>query len=123
MQPDSLAYLIYTSGSTGKPKGVAVPHGALLNFMEAVREAGVLRAGETLAAVTTFSFDIAALELFGPLLSGGRTVVVSRAEAADGERLAKRLAESDARTLQATPTTWRLLLEAGWRPATGFRAL
>ena len=67
-----------------------------------------------LLAVTTLSFDIAALELFLPLAVGSRLVMVSRETASDGNSLLERLAGSGATVMQATPATWRLLLEAGW---------
>jgi amino acid adenylation domain-containing protein len=117
------AYVIYTSGSTGRPKGVAVPHAALLNFLRSMRRRPGLAATDVLAAVTTVSFDIAALELYLPLMAGARIELVSRATAADGTALAGLLASSGATLLQATPTTWRMLLDAGWPGRPGFRAL
>jgi amino acid adenylation domain-containing protein len=117
------AYVIYTSGSTGRPKGVAVSHGALLNFLWSMRQRPGLAADDVLAAVTTVSFDIAALELYLPLTMGARIELVSRHVAADGHALAKLLASTHATTLQATPTTWRLLLRAGWSGGAAFRAL
>ena len=71
-RPQDTAYVIYTSGSTGRPKGVAVPHGALLNFLCSMQETPGLTAEDVLAAVTTMSFDIAALELYLPLMVGAR---------------------------------------------------
>uniref|UniRef100_UPI000650E185 AMP-binding protein n=1 Tax=Crocosphaera watsonii TaxID=263511 RepID=UPI000650E185 len=65
---DNLAYTIYTSGSTGKPKGVQIPHSALSNFLFSMKEEPGLSSKDTLLAVTTYSFDIAALELFLPLV-------------------------------------------------------
>jgi non-ribosomal peptide synthetase component F len=121
--PQDTAYVIYTSGSTGKPKGVAVPHGALLNFLYSMQETPGLTAEDVLAAVTTVSFDIAALELYLPLMVGARIELVSRATAADGPALAQPLIASGASVLQATPATWRMLLEAGWSGRPGFRAL
>ncbi|MFC4149886.1 amino acid adenylation domain-containing protein [Micromonospora mangrovi] len=118
--PDDLAYVLHTSGSTGVPKGVAVPHRALGNLLATLAERPGLGPDTVLAAVTTLSFDIAALELFGPLTVGGRVDVVPRPVAADGPRLAAHLADVGATVLQATPTTWRLLLAAGWRPDPGF---
>ena len=112
--PLDLAYVIYTSGSTGKPKGVAVPHAAVVNFLGSMRREPGLATGETLLAVTTLSFDIAALELLLPLSVGARVVIAGRDDAADGARLLDLLATSRAEILQATPATWRLLLEAGW---------
>lgn len=70
---------------------------------------------DILLAVTTLSFDIALLELFLPLTVGARVVVASRAVVLDGARLAAQLAEAGATVMQATPTTWQLLLAAGWQ--------
>ena len=111
----SLAYVLYTSGSTGKPKGVQIPHRAVVNFLTSMRRKPGLRADDVLVAVTTLSFDIAGLELFLPLTTGARVVIASREVAFDGERLAALMESSRATVLQATPATWRLLLEAGWQ--------
>jgi amino acid adenylation domain-containing protein len=111
--PAWLAYILYTSGSTGRPKGVQIAHGALVNFLESMRERPGLGAADRLLAVTSLSFDIAGLELYLPLLAGAEVEIAGRALAADGPRLLARLAA--ATVLQATPSTWRLLLDAGWR--------
>ncbi|HEY0532500.1 MAG TPA: amino acid adenylation domain-containing protein [Actinoplanes sp.] len=120
---DAVAYVIYTSGSTGRPKGVAVSHRAFANFIESMRERPGLPDGVVLPAVTTVSFDIAGLELFLPLTVGGRVVVARPPEAADPRQLAALLTSTGARVMQATPITWRLLLETGWAPPTGFTVL
>jgi amino acid adenylation domain-containing protein len=112
--PENLAYVIYTSGSTGRPKGVQVPHAALANFLLSMQERPGFGADDVLVAVTTLSFDIAGLEIFLPLVSGGRVVVAPRAVGTDGARLASLLEASGATVLQATPITWKLLLQAGW---------
>ncbi|MBW8765735.1 MAG: amino acid adenylation domain-containing protein, partial [Geodermatophilales bacterium] len=121
--PRNVAYVIYTSGSTGRPKGVQVPHGALANFLAAMAETPGLAADDRLLAVTSLSFDIAGLELYLPLMLGGRVVLASREEAADGRRLQALIAGSGATVLQATPATWRLLLESGWQGGEGLKAL
>ncbi len=109
-----LAYVIYTSGSTGRPKGVAVEHQALVNFLVAmIRDTG-FTADDTMLAVTTLSFDIAALELFLPLLVGGRVEIATRDSASDGHRLAGLLHSSGATMMQATPATWQMLFDVGW---------
>ena len=80
---ENLAYVIYTSGSTGRPKGVQIEHGSLVNFLWSMREEPGFTEDDVLAAVTTLSFDIAGLEIYLPLITGGRVVVVSAAEAAE----------------------------------------
>jgi amino acid adenylation domain-containing protein len=115
----NLAYVIYTSGSTGRPKGVQVTHGALAHLLEAMRGLLGMSQRDALLAVTTLSFDIAALEIFLPLIAGARVELIDRDVAADGARLADRLDDRGITFLQATPATWRMLLESGWlgRPA------
>jgi amino acid adenylation domain-containing protein/non-ribosomal peptide synthase protein (TIGR01720 family) len=117
------AYVLYTSGSTGRPKGVQVCHGSLANFLWSMRERPGFVPGQRLLAVTSLSFDIAGLELYLPLVSGGTLVLAGREASRDGGRLAALLDEQKIDVLQATPGAWRLLLEAGWRGREGLTAL
>lgn len=122
-QPDDPAYTIYTSGSTGKPKGVVVPHRGVANFLASMAEAPGLGANDVLVAVTTLSFDIAVLELQLPLATGAVVVIAGREEATSGTALSDLLVRHGATVLQATPATWTMLLESGWVPGPGFKAL
>jgi len=117
------SYAIYTSGSTGKPKGVVVPHYAVVNLLNAVRKNQGLTNQDVLLAVTTLSFDIAALEIFLPLTTGAKLVLASREVAADGVRLSDKLTDCGATIMQATPSTWRMLFEAGWKGSNHFKIL
>ena len=118
-----IAYVIYTSGSTGKPKGVEIEHRAFVNFiLSMLREPGI-DADDRLLAVTTISFDIAGLELFGPLTAGGCVILADRETALDGQRLAALIETSGATMMQATPASWRLLLEGGRWKSTGLKIL
>jgi amino acid adenylation domain-containing protein len=121
--PEDLAYVIYTSGSTGKPKGVQVRHAAVVNFLESMRREPGLTPRDVVPALTTLSFDIAALELFLPLVVGARVEIVDRQTASNGEALAALLERSAATVVQATPATWRMLLNAGWKGAKGLKML
>jgi amino acid adenylation domain-containing protein len=112
--PDDLAYVIYTSGSTGRPKGVEVHHRGVVNFLASMQREPGLTAEDVLLSVTTMSFDIAVLEVFLPLTVGARVVLVPPEVAADGLRLETALTQSRATVMQATPTTWQILLEARW---------
>jgi amino acid adenylation domain-containing protein len=112
--PDDLAYVLYTSGSTGKPKGVEISHRALTNFLCSMRTTPGCSGADRLLAVTTLSFDIAGLEIYLPLISGGKVELASRQEAADGRLLKERLREYRPTLMQATPATWRMLIAAGW---------
>ncbi|MGA3322977.1 MAG: amino acid adenylation domain-containing protein [Terriglobia bacterium] len=109
-----LAYVIYTSGSTGKPKGVEICHRAVVNFLNSMRQVPGMEAQDTLLSVTSPSFDIFGLELWLPLTSGAKVVIVSQDVAMDGSQLAKVMAARGVTVMQATPSTWRVLLEAGW---------
>jgi amino acid adenylation domain-containing protein len=109
-----LAYVIYTSGSTGRPKGVMVPHRGVANFLESMRREPGMTAGDVLVAVTSLSFDIAVLELLLPLVSGARVAVATREQALDPGKLTALLRESNATAMQATPATWRMLVQSGW---------
>jgi amino acid adenylation domain-containing protein len=110
----NLAYVIYTSGSTGRPKGVQVTHAALANFLMSMAQVLGPSAQDTLLAVTTLSFDIAGLELYLPLIQGGTVRLASRGDAQDAARLRALLDDPAVTYLQATPATWRMLLDAGW---------
>ncbi|HEX3528690.1 MAG TPA: non-ribosomal peptide synthetase, partial [Thermoanaerobaculia bacterium] len=112
--PGNIAYVIYTSGSTGWPKGVQIVHRGLANFHLAMSRRLGFTAGDALLAVATLSFDMSALDLYLPLVVGGRVVIASREVASDGERLAAVLMRPEITALQATPATWRMLLAAGW---------
>ena len=112
--PNDPAYVIYTSGSTGTPKGVLVPHRAVVNFLASVREAPGMTPDDVLLAVTTLSFDIAVLELYLPLTVGAKVVIASRDVASDGAALLASVRANGVTIMQATPSTWRLLLAAGW---------
>ncbi|GHD21908.1 hypothetical protein GCM10016234_35680 [Tianweitania populi] len=117
------AYIIFTSGSTGIPKGVEVPHRALTNFLRSMAKEPGFGPQDSIVALTTISFDIAALELYLPLICGGTVVIADRSEVTDGFALVDRIKASGARVLQATPTLWRMLLEAGFEPDASMRML
>ena len=119
----SPAYIIYTSGSTGQPKGVQISHRAVVNFLTAMSRQPGLNHDDVLLAVTSLSFDIAGLELYLPLITGARLVLASREETMDGALLLKKLLQSGATAMQATPTTWRLLVAAGWQGPAPFKVL
>ena len=112
--PQDLMYVIYTSGSTGKPKGVMIVHQTVGNFLHAMHKELSLTHQDIFLALTSISFDIAVLELFGPLLVGGCVYLVSRDTAMDGKALIQALQKSKASFMQATPVTWQLLLESDW---------
>ena len=119
----NLAYSIYTSGSTGKPKGVMIEHRSVVNLLLSMQKEPGFTEHDVLLAVTTVSFDIAALELFLPLITGAKVVMARKDEVVDGRLLLKLIERSGVTTLQATPGTWKLLIDAGWRSTPRLRML
>ena len=120
---EDLAYVLYTSGSTGTPKGVQIQHGALVNFLISMQREPGITAADTMLAITTLSFDIAGLELFLPLTSGARVVIASSQTARDASQLAELMKRSETTIMQATPATWRMLLDSGWKGNPGLKIL
>jgi amino acid adenylation domain-containing protein len=118
-----LAYVIYTSGSTGLPKGVEIGHRALTNLLVSMAARPGLHEDDVLLAITTVAFDIAALELFLPLTVGARVVIARDDELSDGFALLSRMRSRGVTVMQATPATWLLLLEAGFRSHPGLKML
>ncbi|GII85369.1 non-ribosomal peptide synthetase [Sphaerisporangium siamense] len=114
--PDDTAYVLYTSGSTGRPKGVVVPHRALTNFLLAMRVLVGSQPSDVWLALTSLSFDISALELYLPLVTGGRVVVAGAETARDGAALARLIAGTGVTHVQATPSGWRVLLAGDLPP-------
>jgi aspartate racemase len=119
----NLAYTIYTSGSTGRPKGVMIEHRSAVNFLSSMQKEPGFNENDVLLAVTTVSFDIAAMELFLPLITGGRIVMARKDEVIDGHLLLKLIERSGVTTLQATPATWKLLIDSGWTSTHHLRML
>ncbi|MCM1965333.1 amino acid adenylation domain-containing protein [Streptomyces sp. G1] len=111
--PDDVAYVLYTSGSTGRPKGVSVGHRALVNLLTSF--ADQLGSGPQHAwlGLTSLSFDISALELYLPLITGGRLVLAPDGLAVDGPGLLALIAAEGVTHVQATPSGWRVMLTAG----------
>ncbi|MGF0539397.1 amino acid adenylation domain-containing protein [Agrobacterium sp. ES01] len=120
---ETTAYVIFTSGSTGAPKGVAISHRALTNFLQSIAREPGFTTDDILVAVTTISFDIAGLELYLPLISGGSVVIADRAQVEDGFGLVRLIKESGATIVQATPTLWQMLVEAGLDGTTNLKKL
>lgn len=119
----STAYIMYTSGSTGKPKGVSVSHKNFVNFLSSMAIEPGINASDRLLSITTISFDIAGLELFLPLLVGATLVITDDNTAKDGRLLNDLLVKEHISILQATPTTWQMLLDTGLNTRLPIKAL
>ncbi len=113
--PLDTAYVIFTSGSTGRPKGVQIPQGAVENFICAMARSPGYSENDLLLAITTISFDISVLELFLPLSVGGAVIVASAEQAREPKMLEQFVAEFDVTVMQATPATWQMLFDGGWK--------
>lgn len=111
---EDLIYILYTSGSTGQPKGVQIKHHNVVNFLYSMQKQPGLIREDKLLAVTTISFDIAGLELWLPLITGAQIVLADAATAKDGNALLDIIKKDKITVMQATPYTWRIMLEAGW---------
>jgi amino acid adenylation domain-containing protein len=120
VDPEQRAYVIYTSGSTGRPKGVEVTHRSVANLISHMRERPGLSERDVVANLTTPAFDLSVPDWYLPLTTGARLVIVPREATLDGVELADWLARSGATFVQATPTTWQVLIDASW---TGSAAL
>ncbi|MEV0533674.1 amino acid adenylation domain-containing protein [Kitasatospora sp. NPDC050463] len=113
LRPDHPAYVIYTSGSTGRPKGVLVGHEALANLLAGMAGLFGLGPGDRMAAVTTMSFDIAAVEVYLPLVSGATVVLATREQVLDPAAMRELWVSSGVTVMQGTPTLWQGLVAEG----------
>lgn len=116
-----VSYVLFTSGSTGKPKGVEVTHQSLVNLICTVRKRPAMTADDAVLAVTTISFDVATGELLVPLSVGARVIIASADDVTDGRRLREQMEKHKVTAITATPGTFRLLGEAGWRSHGGLK--
>jgi amino acid adenylation domain-containing protein len=123
VDPDDIVYILYTSGSTGKPKGVPITHRNLVNFLYSMAKEPGIKANDRLLSVTTISFDIAGLELYLPLIKGATLVLADSETTKDGRLLLELLKKEKISFLQATPTTWTMLLDSGWSRPLPIKAL
>ncbi|AKJ29422.1 non-ribosomal peptide synthetase [Caldimonas brevitalea] len=121
--PAALAYVMYTSGSTGKPKGVMISHRALTNFLLSMRHTFTFGPQDRLLAVTTYSFDIAGLELYLPLISGAHCIICDSDTTKDAQRLKQLIEQVKPTLMQATPLTWSMLFRVGWHAPAGMKIL
>ncbi len=107
--PSDLAYLIYTSGTTGQPKAVQVEHGHLAHTLRAAQEAFEFSAGDRMPCLAAFTFDIFLLELLGPLLAGGTSVLFPLKPTLEIAPLVEELRQST--LLHAVPALMREVTE------------
>jgi amino acid adenylation domain-containing protein len=120
---DNLAYIIYTSGSTGQPKGVMVQHSALVNFLWSMHARPGINKDDVLLSVTSISFDIVALELFLPLITGATVVIAGKEITSNPIFIGQAIKKHQVSMMQATPATWQIFVDSGWSGNPGLKAL
>ena len=121
--PTDNAYLIYTSGSTGLPKGVQITHRNVINLAQHVIRTIPITADDMALATTSLSFDVAVAELYLPLMVGGQVAIAPQEAVADALALSEWLHRNQATIMQATPSRWQMLLDAGWQGKPGLKLL
>lgn len=120
---DATAYVLFTSGSTGVPKGVEIGHRALTNLLSDVVRRLEIGASDIAMASSAVTFDVSATEIYAPLIAGGRLVLCETDEVRTGVELVAHARQAGATVLQATPTLWSMLLEAGFASWPGLRMI
>ena len=120
---EASAYVLFTSGSTGTPKGVEIGHRALTNTLMAMSRLWEIEADDVVIASSAATFDASLPELFIPLLAGARVVMADSETVRTGFELVALADRSGATVLQATPTLWRMLLEAGFASRPGLKMM
>ncbi|TQF72919.1 non-ribosomal peptide synthetase/type I polyketide synthase [Pseudoalteromonas luteoviolacea] len=121
--PQQRAYVIYTSGSSGRPKGVEIRHDALANFLQSMARMPRVQSADRMLAVTTVAFDIAALELYLPLVCGAFVYIADDVVCSDPLAITELLDTEQITIMQATPTLWRMLLKASASSVAGLKLL
>ena len=111
---NNIAYILYTSGSTGMPKCVEIQQNCLHNFLLSMQKEPGITAADTMLSITTITFDIAELGIYLPLISGASLHIVDMEVARDGRKLLEVIKKENISIVQATPFTWRMMLEFGW---------
>ncbi|HEX2093501.1 MAG TPA: non-ribosomal peptide synthetase, partial [Longimicrobiaceae bacterium] len=119
---EAVAYLMYTSGSTGAPKGVMVPHRAITQLVLSNGYAD-LRADDRVALASNPAFDAATMEVWGPLLNGGRVVVVGASVLLDPQAMRALLEGQGVTMLLATPVLFNQYAQAIPEALAGVRYL
>ncbi|MEM1121306.1 MAG: amino acid adenylation domain-containing protein, partial [Bacteroidota bacterium] len=120
---EDLAYIIYTSGSTGKPKGIAIPHYAVIDHHLAIIDKFKIKETDKILAVASIAFDPSVQDFFLPLIIGAQVIIADKVAVKDGFALRDLMAQSQPTLMQATPSTWQMLILAGWKGNTDLRAL
>jgi amino acid adenylation domain-containing protein len=108
-------YILFTSGSTGRPKGVPVLQRSTVNLINSFSKLLKVSSKDIVLTVTTIAFDIAELDIYLALLNGAKLVIASRETSMNMELLMEKFETSNPTIFQATPVTYKMLIQAGWK--------
>ncbi|MCF8246999.1 MAG: amino acid adenylation domain-containing protein [Saprospiraceae bacterium] len=117
------AYVIYTSGSTGKPKGVVISHANAINTLFAINKQLEMNELDTVFSVSSMAFDMSIPDYFLTMITGATLVLAGEETKKDGFALREEIETYRPTVMQATPTTWKILLMSGWKGDTNLRAI
>ena len=117
------AYVIYTSGSTGTPKGVAISHANAINTLFAINKQLKMNELDKVFSVSSMAFDMSIPDYFLALMTGATLILAGEETKKDGFALRDALEKHRPTVMQATPTTWKILLLAGWDGDKNLRAI
>jgi amino acid adenylation domain-containing protein len=123
LSPEDPAYIIYTSGSTGKPKGVVIPRRGLKNLMDSMIKRPGASSVDRILAETTISFDMSVPEIYLPLYTGAEVIILDKNSSRDPKAIINAIDKHDITLMQATPATWRMMIEEGWTGKKNLKAL
>ncbi len=114
------AYLLFTSGSTGKPKGVLVPHRGVVRLVRG-NDFIPITADDVFLLGAPLAFDASTLEIWGPLLNGGRLVIPDKGK--DLDAIAAAVRGKGVTTLWLTAGLFQVMIEEHADSLKGLRHL
>ena len=121
---NNLAYILYTSGTTGKPKGVQISHRSIVNLLcSMVNELQIKEHDEVFLGITPFTFDLSVPDIYLPLISGGQIVLAAPMARYSPGEIVELLNKFNISIMQATPTTWQMLVTYGWTNKTDIKII